>query len=493
MEPLMAATGTDNRRRIAELPPQAEGDGHLLPEGPSGRLAQKVLVNFLLGATARKGFLALFDQAVVSGTTFATSVLIGRLGSQHELGVYYLALTVVLLVQGLQERAVSTPYTVYCNRCRDQRLASYTGSALLLQFALSATSVLALAVILGLLTLGLGPGELAGAVWVLLGALPLMLLREFLRSLAIAHLRLGRAVALDAVVSALQIGGLLLLAVLGLLSAATAYAAIGAACGVACLGWALQRADWKKVWKKLSGTSRPEDPAGAPHRSCLTPSSSSLSLDRSRVIGDWRQNWSFAKWVIASNLVGESGRYALPWVLAMVHGAAATGLLAASLTLVGVANVFVAGLSKFVTAKAARAYADGGSRSLRRVLAGAAVVMAVVLGGFCLLFLVAGSWLAETVFGPEYAGCGTVTAVLACGVLVTSLGNTVGQGLWAMDRPRANFLPDLSASAVTVYVLVWLVSSHGVLGAAVAILAGAVVGALLRYRALERILNKHRY
>ena len=47
---------------------------------------------------------AVLDQAVVSGTSFATSVLLGRFASQQELGVYYLALSVVYFARGVQEQ-----------------------------------------------------------------------------------------------------------------------------------------------------------------------------------------------------------------------------------------------------------------------------------------------------------------------------------------------------------------------------------------------------
>jgi hypothetical protein len=60
--------------------------------------------------------LSVLDQAVVSGTSFATSVLLGRFASQEELGVYYLALSVVYFTRGVQEQVVSAPYMIYCSR-----------------------------------------------------------------------------------------------------------------------------------------------------------------------------------------------------------------------------------------------------------------------------------------------------------------------------------------------------------------------------------------
>src|SRR5207244_2970301 len=64
----------------------------------------------------QKSGLSVLDQAVVSGTSFATSVLLGRCASQEDLGVYYLALSVVFFARGVQEQLVSAPYMIYCSR-----------------------------------------------------------------------------------------------------------------------------------------------------------------------------------------------------------------------------------------------------------------------------------------------------------------------------------------------------------------------------------------
>ena len=69
--------------------------------------------------------LAVVDQGVVSGTSFLTSVIIGRLGSQEDLGVYSLSLSLVMLLRGVQGELVCSPYTVYCNRHEGAALPSY--------------------------------------------------------------------------------------------------------------------------------------------------------------------------------------------------------------------------------------------------------------------------------------------------------------------------------------------------------------------------------
>src|SRR5262245_49170720 len=89
---------------------------------------------FTGSSLVRKSGLSVVDQAVVSGTNFATSVLLGRFALQEELGVYYLALSIIYFARGIQEQIVSAPYMIYCGRKEGRELAEYAGSSLVHQF-----------------------------------------------------------------------------------------------------------------------------------------------------------------------------------------------------------------------------------------------------------------------------------------------------------------------------------------------------------------------
>ena len=136
-----------------------------------------------------------------------------------------------------QGNLISVPYTVYCHRHSGQSLAEYTGSTLIHQLLMSLAAVACFLGLDVLLSSGVGPEGLRPAAWVLLGAIPFVLLREFARRAALAHFAVAAAIAIDVLVSVVQLAAMLVLWRLGLLSAAVAYAAIGAACAVACSCW----------------------------------------------------------------------------------------------------------------------------------------------------------------------------------------------------------------------------------------------------------------
>ena len=405
----------------------------------------------------RSGSLSLLDQAVVSGTSFVTNVIIGRT-SKEELGVFFLGMTIVYLARGIQEQLISAPYVIYCQSRRGDAQAFYSGSALLHQLGLSGLAVAILLGVQGLLSFGIGPPGLSPVVWVLMGALPFLQLRECVRRMAIAHLQMKTATAIDVCVAVLQITSLLLMAYFEQLSVALAYGVMGAACGIACCGWLLAK----------GRTLRFAWPAA---------------------VGDWWHNWRFARWALASHVVGFATPYMMPWIVTAVRGEALAGVLAACVSLVGVASMFMTGVATYLTPKAALAYARGGVGELRQVLRMAALVYAVVLGAFTLFVFVSGDFLLVLVFGGKYAGYGAVMGILSLSTAVISMGLTASTGILAIDRPAANLPADVCSLVVTLTIVFCLVGPLGIYGAALADLGGNVASALIRFATLRRLLK----
>ncbi len=185
----------------------------------------------------RQGLLSLFDQAIVSGTNFATSVMIGRLCSQTEMGVYALGLSITYFARAIQEQLVSAPYTIYCNRKSASNQAAYAGSSCLHFCGFAGLVFVLLLVFAGVLAARGTAPELLRLTLVLSATLPLFLLREFIRHFTFSHLKLGTATLLDAAVSAIQLGGLGLFAWFGVFSVPLAFGVIGGSCLLASFGW----------------------------------------------------------------------------------------------------------------------------------------------------------------------------------------------------------------------------------------------------------------
>ena len=91
-----------------------------------------------------------------------------------------------------------------------------------------------------------------------------------------------------------------------------------------------------------------------------------------------------------------------------------------------------------------------------------------------------GEAIAAVVYGPQFVGAGMIVSVLSLSVLANSIGVAAGNGLWAMERPSANFVADLISFGVVIAAALFLVPQHGPLGAAIATLAGTTSDAAVR-------------
>jgi O-antigen/teichoic acid export membrane protein len=318
--------------------------------------------------------LSLLDQAIFAATLFLTTVIVGRAFSPEELGVYYLAFTVFMLLRGVQVELTSSPYTIYCQRRAGRELATYTGSTLISHLLVTVIGVVGLATadVIGQLA---GASQFLPLGWSLAAALPFLLLREYIRRLAFARLQVLTAMLLDAGVACLQLGGLLLLAYTGKLSVAATYGMMGLASAIAS-------GVWFACYRRM------------------------FVIERSTWLTDWAHNWRFARWAVSGFVVGIATPLLLPWMLAISHGKAATGMLAACQTLVGVSNMLVTGIGNVLTARAANAFVTGGVAALWRVMFRTAALYSMLLGGLCVVFFVAGDYLLEFIFHAQYASAG---------------------------------------------------------------------------------------
>lgn len=405
--------------------------------------------------TLQKSAISVFDQAVVSGTAFVTTILLGT-GGKWELGLYYLAWSLVGFTRGIQEQIVIAPYMIYWSRQEADRLPRYAGSAL---FHQAIYLFLCAATLAGVVASGWLNERLASALSILVVALPLLLLRDFIRQMSFCHLQIKTALVIDMITAAVQLGLLAILAFAGMLNSEVTLAVMGLACGIAGLLW---------FWKKKQV----------------------FIANRQAIFEDWKNNWAFGRWALATYLLASTTPYVMPWVVALVHGESETGTFGACTSIVGFANMFMMGLCNFLGPKAASAYASGGLTELMHTLRRSLRLYLTSLGLFCVAAFFVGEWLARTCYGSEFAGTGILIGVMTLTVLMNSIAITAGNGLWAVERPDANFRADLCAMVVTMVMTIALVPMLGGLGAAIAAFVGMTADAAVRWWTLRRMMRE---
>lgn len=185
-----------------------------------------------------QGALSLVDQAIVSGTSFVTAMLIGRSTTKETMGLYFLIASIVIVAVGVQESIISSPYIIYSKRRSGPALAQFNGSVWFHHLLFTLLGIGGLLAAIGILS-ATGSTTIAPHLWVLIIAGPLMLLREWIRRFAFSNLEIGAALAVDCVVCAVQLTGLFWLARSGSLSIFGIFAVMALGCLLASAGWFL--------------------------------------------------------------------------------------------------------------------------------------------------------------------------------------------------------------------------------------------------------------
>lgn len=413
----------------------------------------------------RGGTLTVASQAISSGTTFLRMVLLARVCSEEVVGLYAMAFTGVMLLFTAHERLIESGYLVAVHRRRDAGQQALLGSTIVFSLWFSTIGAIAIAIA------GVGAALLGWAGWLdassamasaLLAAAimtPPIVFRELARSAAFAHFELMTATVIDVVTLVVQAALLLLFWQTGWLGVETTYLAIGASSLVACLWWAYE---WRDRW----------------------------TVVRSQLADDWREVWAFTRWLLAARMLGQGSRFIMPWIVAAYLGAAGAGVLAICLTLVGLSYLFVRGVNNYFRPRTVYAFYHGGGPAVRAEVRRTSWIYFALLGGLCLVYAVAGDLLVESVVGHPVPNAWLTIVILGAGTLATSLALAPTNGLSAIDRPQANIWIEGLTFVATAVLAPILVPLYGLAGAAMAMLVGNTVGAVVAYVAFERELAR---
>lgn len=406
------------------------------------------------------GGLALSDQAIVSLTNFLTTVLIARLCTAQELGIYALTWTIINLIKTAQERAISAPYLVFVHRTSTDS-KSYLGSSLVHQAGFGLASAILMFMIALLFGLRGQPQGIATALVVLAIGAPFILIREHVRAVSAAHFRFHVSLVMDVSISLLQLGGILFLAYQQRLTIASAFAMIGVACLLPSI-----------VWYRTTRTD--------------------FRFSRELIGKHWAINWTYSRWLVFARTLGIAGHFLLPWIIAMLMSEAAAGKFASCVTLAGLSLMFVLGANSFFQARAVRDFHDGGTAKLSRSLITAWIVFVSVLSLISLAFFLQGSWMLSVVYGPEFAGYGNVVFLLSLNVLLVAVTIVAGNGLAALGKSSGFIIGESAYFVVTVITAFPFTLNWQLTGAAWALIAGGIAGVIAQTSTLFFALSQEK-
>lgn len=408
---------------------------------------------------AKLGVLALADQAFVSATTFFTMILVTRWCSDLELTIYALTWSVFGFVRVAQERLIAAPYVVFTHddTCETK---TFLGSSLVHQMMFSLVSVALLVPLALAFAIRGTPVGMSTATVALLVGIPVILLRDHVRSISAAHFHYVAALTMSVAVFVVQLGGIVIANYFGVLSIPVVFLLMGVACLVPAAGWLLL----------------PPQP---------------YRIDKTRLRADWRTTWQYSRWLAAARCFPTAASALMPWIVLCLVDEHASGRLAACLTLVGISMMFITGANNYFQPRAIKALHASGKRAMCMILLESVAVFSVVLIGLCFVYVFFGEWLLSRIYGDKLAGCAGLVSVLGLNVLLVSFSIVAGNGMAALGKPRGLFWGEFSFAIATIAVALVVTPYVGLMGAAIAMCCGSTVATIVASLALLKLLRSY--
>ncbi|MCG8450764.1 MAG: lipopolysaccharide biosynthesis protein [Pirellulales bacterium] len=375
----------------------------------------------------------LVDQMVVSVTSFIASACVGRVCGSSELGIYSLAVIIFWLVAGIPNALVWMPYTSRAPRMNVARRRFYLGSV-------TAHLVLVAALVsLALLMIGFVPWPgLAQSRWFLpmCAALApfsvLMMLREHLRRILLAHMNTSGLLLVDIPIATCQLSVLALLVWSQRLSAVTAL--LGMAVG----------GTWALLWMAWHHDR--------------------FRFERHRVQVHWGYNFQFGKWLLVVSIAWLLGDASYRWLVGSIHGLSALGQYAAAVTTVMFFNPILLTVQNLSRSLLANGLAQGGRQALWQMAVKGTRLITVGFGILFLALAVFGGRLVTLFFREEFSGLGDVVAALCLGTYLYVLSIPVEAALASLQEGRALLVTSLIRLGLILLAGVPLIVVYGPLG-----------------------------
>jgi O-antigen/teichoic acid export membrane protein len=392
---------------------------------------------------------AVADQMTISAANFITMVLLARSLSQSDFGGFTLVYSVLLFANSLQFGLVTQPHNILGATLRGVDYVRYTTSTAVSQVVLAALIATGG---LGVAIMALLVGwEAAPLLFAMVPAMVAWQLQEFVRRVLYTEGRLAAALANDVGCY----GGLVLaLCVLGRAGTLTGAPALYAHAVAFVLAAAVG--------------------------GCQIRSSFSGEFDAAVV----RENWHFGKWLAAGDVVGQwLSTQLFVYLAAAMLGAAAAGVLKVVHTIFGPTRVLAYAFNTLLPIRFSRTLKAGGRRALDGQLNLAFLFSIPILGGYCVLAALLAGPLLRWLYGDKYAGHDAVLVLYAVATFLGYVVIIISAALRAQRRSRVVFTSRLYATLLTTPIGLLLIKTHGVRGAALAMILTAVVLLCLSWHA----------
>lgn len=392
----------------------------------------------------RKGAWGFADHAQISASGFIMTVLLARVLSPGEFGLYALAYTALISVNQIQSALVSQPFTMLGSPRTGEDYVWYTTSTLWTQVGLSTVSA---AIVMLIALIGYLSGW--GAASIVLACAPATAawqMQEYIRRVLYTRSRTS-GVFMNDLVS--YTGQFLVIVLLWSSERLTTVSALTALTVTSLLGVILG------LWQiRAYLGDRPSWGAF-------------LQLSK--------EHWDFGKWLMGGNLAAWTSGRMYPVLAASFISVAVTGAMKAVQTILGPMNVLTYALDPLLGPKAARANAADGIPALRVQVGRMQLFVVATVGVYCLLVSIFAAPILKTIYADQYTSYAWLLVIMAINYAFTAFRGPLSMALTVLGKTDAIFRVRVASSAVNLTLGIAAVFLFGVAGIGVGILLNGIV------------------
>lgn len=198
-------------------------------------------------------------------------------------------------------------------------------------------------------------------------------------------------------------------------------------------------------------------------------------LDRRLQRAVWDRHWPFARWLALMLLLTFGQEQAIALGLGATLSDEAIGGLRAGQYLIGTTHFIWVALENFVPGSASRAYAAGGHAALVGVLKRTTVVFGLIVWGVILAVSVPAEWSLRLAFGPGFEQYAPILRIYALTYAIAFSREVWVYFFHATQRTAIVFQAFAAGFLAAALVFYPAIKGHGILGAALTVLLANAV------------------
>ena len=426
------------------------------------RTARQRLKRLFTKPALRQGSLVLFDQGFLSLATFATGALLARATDKGQYSAYVLALSLILLLQGIHRALVSAPFTIYAPHLSERDRNIYQGSAFvhtLLLCALISAAMIPLAAIGGNSIPGATSSGLAALFPLLAVVTSSQLVRDFIRNALLARLHISAGVIASVLGTTAQFTLITWFFVTGRLTVANALLAT-AVTAVLAAGYML--------WRNRG----------------------LMDMVSTRIWMDFLRSLRTGKWVLIDVFAYMAASQAYPWLLLYLLDPHSVAIFGVCSSFAGLTGPFLRGANAYIHPRMVHGYKDANVNGLARLTGLSVVAVSIPYVAWLLIGSVFANELLGLIYGTAYSGYAVLTILLLIRAAIEGTSSPLSAALQTLERADVVTVSLVLGACITLGLGWFLISNMGLAGAGLAAAVSSLATALWRWIMLRSILRR---